>query len=318
MRNFLKGCNMYPYIDMHCDSLLRTIEQGCESLYNGEGMQSIQKMVEAGQMCQFFAIFFSPSVSEEEEYFKKLRGNLLEQVEIYEKQIAFAYDAEGVKENWNAGRASAVLTIEDGRIVRGEMNKLYKLYEEGVRGITLTWNYSNCFGYPNSEKVLEMQKGLTDFGKEAVEEMNRLGMLIDVSHLSDGGFLDVANISKRPFIASHSNCRALVNHPRNLSDDMIRLLSEKGGVVGINCYPVFAGGRRVENLASHVMHLIQVGGEDCIGIGTDFDGFEGIYCINCPKKMELLFRTLQKRGLSERQLEKLSSKNVLRVMREVL
>lgn len=108
---------------------------------------------------------------------------------------------------------SAVLTMEDGRMVNGEMEKLEYLYEEGVRAISLTWNGANCFGFPNSREKEIMEAGLTSFGKEALERMNELGILIDVSHLSDGGFYDVARISKKPFAATHSNCRALTPIP---------------------------------------------------------------------------------------------------------
>ncbi len=309
---------MYPFIDMHCDSLLRVLQHGNTSLYNGDGMQSIQKMVKAGQMCQFFAIFFAPEIEEEESYFEKLKSALEEQVELHKEQIAFAYNEGDLRKNWALGKASAVLTIEDGRIVQGNMDRVHELYQAGVRAITLTWNHPNCFGYPNAREAINMQKGLTPFGKEAIEEMNRLGILIDVSHLSDGGFEDVVSISKKPFIASHSNCRALKSHPRNLTDDMIRSLANRGGVAGINLYPAFVGGAGVEDMARHVLHFIQVGGEECVGIGSDFDGFEQETMIDSPQKMALLFAYLHQKGLSDRQLEKLASGNVLRIMKESL
>ena len=119
------------------------------------------------------------------------------------------------------------------------MNRLHTLYQEGVRLVTLLWNEENCIGSPNSKDRKIMQKGLKPFGFEVVEQMNSLGMLIDVSHLSDGGFWDVLSTSSKPIVASHSNARALCEHPRNLSDDMIRALAEKGGVIGLNFYPYF-------------------------------------------------------------------------------
>ncbi len=331
---------MYPYIDMHCDSLLRVWEQGENSLYHGEGMQSIHKLVQAGQICQFFAIFFPPHKEEvvlseqDPEYFQTLRNALYGQVAIHSGEIALAHNYGEIQDNRATGKASAILTVEDGRMVAGRMEELQELYTQGVRALTLTWNHVNCFGHPTSKDAYEMRRGLTDFGKEAIEEMNRLGMLIDVSHLSDGGFWDVVFLSEKPFIASHSNCRELTDHPRNLTDDMIRCLAEKGGVAGVNLYPPFVLGRDryrvmedgrleeaiyqqyIEALCAHVLHFIRIGGEDCVGIGTDFDGMEVVGPIDCPQKMELLFDTLEKKGLTKRQLEKLSFENVLRVVKE--
>lgn len=323
---------MYSYVDMHCDSLLRVLTQGAESLYNGKGMQSIQRMAEAGQRCQFFAIFFRPEwlaednagTSIDEIYFEMLRNALYEQVAAHSDVIAMAHNFQEIRENSSLGRMSAVLTIEDGRIVKGDMKRLAWLKTRGVRSITLTWNQPNCFGYPHSADKRRMGKGLTLFGKEAVGEMNRLGMLIDVSHLSDGGFFEVAALSDKPFVASHSNCRALVSHSRNLSDDMIALLAERGGVAGLNLYPPFVKDGKwceleyVEALAAHVLHFVNVGGEDCVGIGTDFDGMERKPEIDSPVKMERLFDTLLKQGMTSGQLDKFASGNVMRVLKEVL
>lgn len=344
------------YIDMHCDTLLRTVRYEKETLYDGKGMQSLWQMREAGQMCQFFAVFFPPwdelmkevfwkrpdvkeagaaacadsseSVSYgadvEEKLWKILTQNLRREVTEHSDIIAMARTASEIEENLRAGKMSAVLTIEDGRMVNGNMDRLIALKEEGVCAIALTWNYANCFGSPNSKDPAVMNTGLTPFGKEAVEVMNDIGILIDVSHLSDGGFWDVARLAKKPFVATHSNCRAISPHQRNLTDEMIRALAQRGGVSGLNFSPDFLSPdltnqvTRVELLADHVMHFIKVGGEDCVGLGTDFDGIEGSFEIGHPTQMYLLFEELSRRGLSQRQLDKIKSGNVLRVLRETL
>lgn len=323
----------YPYIDMHCDTLLRTYREDPERLYDGkDGMQGIKLMKEAGQMCQFFAVFFPPRQEEQdpplpatdEEFFSRLSETLKEQVTLHSDMIAMASNAQEIQENWEKGLASAFLTMEDGRMVNGKMERLKELYDTGVRAIALTWNYANCFGFPNSRDPEIMNKGLTDFGIEAIGEMNRLGIMVDVSHLSDGGFYDVAKYSSKPFLATHSNCRALTDHPRNLTDDMIRVLADKGGVSGLNFCAGFVspeGARpesKIEYLVNHALHMIQVGGEDCIGIGTDFDGIEGPLEVSNPTEMEKLFDALHKKGLTPRQLEKMAYGNVLRVIRECI
>ena len=333
----LEETDMYSYIDMHCDTLWSYMDAGYEQLYENQGMQSIKLMQEASQLCQFFAVFFPAKNTEvvdmytpkkpmpaDEVYFEKLRKNLLQVVEAHPELIAMAYSANDIVENQKKGRMSAVLTMEDGRMIQGSMKNLQKVYEAGVRVIGLTWNHANCFGYPNAIDAAKMSLGLTDFGKEAVEEMNCLGILTDVSHLSDGGFWDVINISKKPIIASHSNCRAISPHPRNLTDDMIRAVAEKGGVIGVNLYAPFVrpdmqnARYEIDALVLHVKHLMQIGGEDCVGIGSDFDGMDGDLLIDNPVKMQLLWDALEQEGLSHRQIQKIAQGNVLRVLQDTI
>ena len=299
-------------------------------------MQSIRQMKDAGQMCQFFAVFFPPRdmpakdgskrppLPPDEEFFATLAANLRKEVALHSDIIAMASSYADIVNNWNKGLSSAVLTVEDGRMVQGKMEKLHYMYEQGVRAISLTWNFANCFGFPNSKDPEIMGKGLTDFGIEAVGEMNRLGILVDVSHLSDGGFMDVARYSKKPFIATHSNCRALTPHTRNLTDEMIRILAEKGGVSGLNFGPDFVTpsgeetDSKVEYLADHVWHMLQIGGEDCVAMGTDFDGVGGHLEISHPTQMYQLFDALAEKGMTATQLDKFANGNVLRVMKECI
>lgn len=323
---------MYQYIDMHCDTLFKALKNGKEFIINGNGMQSIDKMKAANQLCQFFAIYFPPAEELQPltdiEYFNTLRNYLKDVTEDNRNGIGLIHNYNEMVSNKAIGKLLAMLTIEDGRIVDGKMENIYKLKQEDVSVIGLTWNYENCFGFPNSTDKNIMQKGLKPFGIQAVEEMNRIGMLIDVSHLSDGGFYDVAKYSKKPFIASHSNCRELVNHPRNITNDMIKVLAESGGVAGLNMVPYFTDTAfnahgimertktSVEMLVNHVLHFINIGGEDCIGIGTDFDGMEGTLEIDNPTKMHLLFDALKTKGITSRQLDKIACGNVIRVIKE--
>ena len=324
----------YRYIDMHCDSLLKGIIDG--QLYDHPGhMFDVSRMVLAGQGAQFFAVFFPPrpvgnSISGEsrpfpsdDDLFEKTAALLLDTTAAHPDVIAMAYSAADIDRNEAAGLCSAVLTIEDARAVGGDMQRLRQYYDSGARVLGLTWNHPNCFGYPNSSDPQAMRRGLSGFGKTAIEEMNLMGMLVDVSHLSDGGFFDVAALSSKPFAATHSNCRALCDHPRNLTDTMIRQLAAAGGVSGVNFGPEFltSDGKResrIEDICRHVLHFINKGGEDCVGLGTDFDGIQGQFEIGQPTDMEMLFQALLKKGLSERQVEKFARGNVLRLLRDVL
>ena len=305
---------------MHCDSLLRAYSDGSGSLWDGGGHQSLKQLAESGQMCQFFAVYFQPKSEQPEEdtaYFLKLRAMLMEQLALHTDTVALALSPEDIRNHAAQGIASALLSVEDGRMIDNDMNRIAWMKEMGVRAIGLTWNHANCLGFPNSPDPAENRKGLTPFGRDAVEEMNRLGILVDVSHLSDGGFDDVAEISRKPFVASHSNARAMTDHPRNLSDPMLKKLADRGGVAGLNLVPEFLNDRNlpgtVAMLMEHARHIVRVAGEDVLGIGSDLDGFSGPSEISCASQMVLLFSAMEKE-FTPRQIDKFASGNVLRVL----
>ena len=323
------------YIDMHCDTLEAALVQKKDTIWELPGaMVDVTRLKVAGAAAQFFAMFLPQR--DEPEWFGLQKMPELEQLmmQMYgvfqntlkqcSDTLAFAGNYKELEANQKAGKISAFLTIENGCPVDGRMENIKRYYEMGVRLMTLTWNDANCFGYPHSTKREEMEKGLTDFGKEAVSYMQELGMIVDVSHLSDGGFYDVADVAKRPFVASHSNCRALSLATRNLTDDMIRVLAEHGGVAGINFEPSFLNKditdevSRISCMCDHVEHFINVGGIECVGIGTDFDGIGGQFEIADCTAMERLFEELKRRGIHEDALDKIAWGNVARVIRDTM
>lgn len=312
-------------IDMHCDTFWLMMREKTEGLHKNHLAVDIEKMKWAGSLAQFFACFIYMDEFSGEDRYTKAYEHALDMISYAKGQIhdcagdiALATCFADLQRNREQGLMSAFLTIEEGGILEDDMSRLEHLYQEGIRLMTLTWNHENCIGFPNSRDASVMQKGLKPFGVEVVKRMNQLGMLIDVSHLSDGGFWDVLQYSQKPIVASHSNCRSLCNHPRNLSDEMIRALANQGGVVGINLYPYFvreSGVVSAEDIADHVAHMYQVGGVDVIGIGTDFDGFdEGVSDITQIGQMSLLYDTVKRRGFTERQMEKFWCKNILRLI----
>lgn len=333
------------YIDMHCDTLSAALARGEKTIKSlGGTMADAERLKRSGAMAQFFAMFLPQEEGslkcrekektkddgrEKEDMAGQLAGRMEDMYEIYvntleecSDSLAPAYQAADLAKNWKEGKVSALLTIENGAVVAEKLDNIKAFYEKGVRLITLTWNDENCLGFPHSSQREKMQLGLKKFGKEAVACMAELGILVDVSHLSDGGFYDVADILKKPFVASHSNCRELAPATRNLTDHMIRVLAEHGGVAGINFAPDFLNRNpedkksRIERMCDHVEHFIRVGGEDCVGIGTDFDGIEGEFEIRDCTDMEKLFAALRKRGIAENTLEKIAFRNVERVIRE--
>ena len=323
-------------IDMHCDTITELWgkqENGIQvGLRHNDQMIDIERLTKGGYVLQNFAIFVEQQsgVSSFEKA-QQIRSVFAREMNQNADRIAMVTSVKGIEENEQAGKVSALLTVEGGEACEGSIEKLHVLYEQGVRMMTLTWNYPNEIGYPNLPigaagfpYVPDTEHGLTSFGIQCVEEMEKMGMIIDVSHLSDAGVDDVLRYTKKPFVASHSNARAICPWVRNLTDDMIRVLAEHGGVAGLNFYPPFLNTdpvdkvSRIETMCEHVKRLVNVGGIECVGIGTDFDGIEGKFEIADCTDMKKLFDALQKTGFSEDALEKIAYKNVERVIREVM
>ena len=328
------GPALRPYADLHCDTLYKAWRKGAEDIFQmDEAMADVSKIARGGCRLQLYAIFFpQPNKKTEagdpfpgdEAYVRALCDIFARTVQRHPEALGRAESLQDVARNAAAGKVSGMLSIEDGRAVNGSFDRIRAFYDLGVRVMGLTWNYANCFGYPNSPDAAEMRKGLTPFGKEAISCMEEMGMLIDVSHLSDGGFWDVARLSRKPFIASHSNCRAINPHPRSLTDEMIRALADRGGVMGLNFCTLFQAEdpeRRtctVDDLARQLRHRIRVGGLECAAIGTDFDGIGGKLEIPSADRMPVLFEELEKRGFTPGELEQICWRNVERVFRETI
>lgn len=324
------------WIDLHCDTLYELLRGPKEwSLSKNELCIDADGMKKAETEIQFFACFVDVRQWKEEWCDSRWEAGYLKVMQMLnrlheeeDENLRQIFSFEEISVNRQQGVVSAVATVEEGGVLDGEIERVDELYEKGVRLITLTWNYENCLAYPNSRNAQVMQGRLKPFGMEVMHRMNELGMMVDVSHLSDGGFWDCIKYSKAPVVASHSNCRALCEHPRNLTDEMLRALAAKGGVAGLNFYPAFL---RKENeqdktavsprdIARHAKHMIEVAGEDIVAIGTDFDGFEmedNPDYLSHVGEVEKVWDAFQKEGITPRQIEKIQSQNALRVIKEV-
>jgi len=294
------------------------------ALYKNEGALSIKKMRKGGVFCQFFAIFICMSDHKSPaggyEQFRKIHGNFMEELNINRDYLGLAHNSKEISDLQSEGRIAAILTLEEGAVLDDKPERLDELYELGVRLITLLWNDENCLGFPNSTESFIMNRGLKPFGKLMVERMQDLGMIVDVSHLSDGGFWDVVKLSKKPFIASHSNARFLRNHTRNLTNEMLKALADAGGVTGINFYHKFLGADEtgsIDQMVAHIKHIRKVAGIDTIALGSDFDGFEGPCELEDCSQFPLLLDAIKNAGLSDNDIEKICWKNAMRVIEQV-
>ena len=324
-------------IDMHCD----TISEIRESRHRGNPQElsantmhlDIQKMKKADYMLQNFAMYIDLKKDcDPFEAVCDLIDLFYEETEKNKNDICVIKTYREIIENDRSGKMSALLTIEEGGCCKGKIENLDKLYDRGARMMTLTWNYPNELANPNFLKeetdadgfpLFDNTKGLTNTGFAFVERMEELGMIIDVSHLSDTGFWQIADCTKKPFVASHSNARALCGHARNLTDDMIKTIAERGGVIGLNYYGCFLNKRNdststAARIAEHARHIINVGGTECLGLGSDFDGIIGNLEIADCAQMYKLFDALEATGFSQNMIEKIAYQNVLRVYKEML
>jgi microsomal dipeptidase-like Zn-dependent dipeptidase len=213
-------------------------------------------------------------------------------------------------------RKSIMLGIENGYAIGKDLSNIERYRREGVVYMTLCHNGDNDICDSASRSNRE-HGGLSEFGRQVVAEMNRVGMMIDLSHASEETFYQTLELSTRPVICSHSSARALCNHPRNLTDDQVRALAEKGGVVQATFYEGFlveSGEATIDDAVRHIMHLINMAGIDHVGIGSDFDGDGGVRGLQTAADYLTLTRRLMAEGLNERSLRKLWGGNFVRVM----
>jgi len=315
------------YIDLHCDTLMKCYLDGI-GLRENDAQIDLVRLGGAGAMAQCMAVFV-PTGEIAREYGVELSpGDYFNAcAEVYRRElggnadlIGLALCVQDIIDNGNAGRMSSILTLEDGVVVDGKLERLDELFDIGVRLITLTWNNENCFGFPQSDDAAAMGLGLKPFGIEAVWYMNELGIVVDVSHLSEGGFDDVARYSVKPFAASHSCSRALCDVGRNLTDRQLKALGDKGGVCGVNFAPMFLekGSTRAETgaIVRHARHIADHAGIDAVALGSDFDGFPGEVEFGGCSGMPLLVDALRKE-FRECEVEKICYGNALRLFSDV-
>lgn len=319
-------------VDMHCDTIgaLYEAEQRGEPvslLENGLHLD-LKKMEKGDYFLQNFALFVD--LGQTDEPFKtcvSMADLFYREMEKNRDRIAPVTTWKEMEENWRQGKMSALLTLEEGEVCEGNPAFLRTLYRLGARMMTLTWNYENSLAWPGKGGgVPETERGLKQRGFEILEEMESLGMIVDVSHLSDAGILDVLKAAKKPFVASHSDARSLASHSRNLTDEMIRGIAEKGGVIGINYCCSFLEDipegqkpvSRIARIIDHMKHIRQVGGIGCLGLGSDYDGITGELELPTAAALPRLAEAMEEAGFTASEVEDVFYRNVLGLYRELL
>ena len=311
--------------DCHCDTLTELYNKNA-SLYENEQHFDIKRQIALGGGLQFCAIYVPTEVfryqgglrytlcllDKYNQEIKKLHENGIDVL-----QVRTAEDAGNVLKH----KAATLLAIEEGGAIDGSLEALRCLYELGVRAMTLTWSTRNDIADGINEEATG--SGLTLFGKQVVAEMNRLGMLVDVSHISTAGFWSVIETSTKPIIATHSNAKSLCSHPRNLNDEQIKALAQNGGLAGIT----FAGqfleedwrNACIESVYKHIDYMLNlIGNDDHIGFGSDFDGISHPpYNIQGVQDYKPLIEYLSK-YYSDETINKITHQNVINLLQKVL
>ncbi|RJS90284.1 membrane dipeptidase [Candidatus Bathyarchaeota archaeon] len=323
-------------VDFHCDVVLATLPDSAFLIGGGvkrtlaerstEGHVDIPRLLEGGVDCQVFSHFVEPIYNPiATRRMLQVMGYSLSEIEKNSDKLEVVTKAEEIYRN-HGKKISVIIGFEGGEAIDQDLRLLRMFYRLGLRRLTLCWNNRNAIA--DGVRWQRSKGGLTEFGASVVEECNKLGILVDVSHLTDPGFWDVLEVSKDPVIASHSNCRALCPSMRNLTDEMIKALAEKGGVIGVNYAQFFLIGREelkkgkvatVETVVDHIDHIVDVTGNiDHVGLGSDFDGVprvaEGLEDVS---KLPNLTKSLVARGYSDQEIEKILGGNFLRVVKTV-
>ncbi len=311
----------YSICDLHCDTVHKIGEDG---LYSIRGAHlDLKRMSETGYALQTLAAFVELSRTPSPwEKCLSLLDTLKKETAANADLCAPAFSGDDITKNIKNEKISLLLSVEEGGVIGDDISRIKTLYGLGVRMMTLTWNYANSLAHPAFDRQKRSSAdtallGLTPLGYEAVSEMEALGIIIDVSHLSDKGFYDLCEITRRPFIASHSNARSLCDVPRNLTDDMIKNIADRGGIIGLNFCTDFVGGDGgCADLARHARHIYDIGGINVLALGSDFDGIDTNPDIPDCTKITRLVPALEAVGFTPDEIDLIIGKNALRFLTE--
>ncbi len=314
---------MLPYalIDLHCDTLTALLDPTrCRDTLNDPLSQlSLQNLPQNVHWAQCCAVFIPDGLTPEESvgYYRFHQRSFARQMNDLSKLVLPCRTAEQIKTAWAQNKTAALLTIENASALGRQPERAEQLAQDGVVMMTLTWNGENLLGSGHST-----QHGLSPFGREAVAAMEHAGILADVSHLNDQGLDDMLAISSKPFVASHSNARAVCGHTRNLSDPHIREMTARHCLIGLNyCSPFLRDdGQNAgpEDLLRHIEHLLDLGAADCLALGSDFDGSDLPPQLDSPAKAANLYDFLLNHGIPQPLADKILYRNALEFFQQNL
>ncbi len=290
--------------DLHCDTAYEMYRTKQELAKNSLGVD-LDKYTEFDKKAQVFAVWSDESLSDDEAYvnFKHISLEFKQQLDKNCEFVSLCTDGTQMKNALNDGKMCAIMSVEDARLLGKDLSRLEVLRNEGVRILTLCWKGKSVIG-----GAYDTDEGLTDFGFEVLNECERLGIVVDVSHMSEKGFWDVANKAQKPFIASHSNANLICSHKRNLTDVQYRTVASCGGIVGVNLVAKHLGKAYAQStpddntvlgtVCSHIEHFLEID-DKALCLGLDFDGTEPLPGLEDVSKVPVLYQALTNRGTDD-------------------
>jgi len=307
-----------PLFDAHCDCISRFLKSA-DTLKYSTGHLDLNRVSGFAPYAQFFALFADsadPGPSVRERYHALLARFRREMNECAD-QLVHCRTADEACLAARQGKIAAFLSVEGAELLGCDIGKLEDAFRDGVRAVNVTWNHANALSGSHKERP---EQGLTPQGICFVRRMRELGMLIDVSHLSDPGFRDVLEYAPGPVIATHSNARNVFFHTRNLTNEQITAIIDCHGVIGLNLFVDFMGRppTSVETVLAHLEHMLELGGEDTVALGGDWDGADPLVDgFRDISDWRVLYEELLRRNYSQILIDKLFYNNMMRIVREV-
>lgn len=310
----------FGIIDLHCDTLTDsayTSTGAQDTLNDPKRVVSFDALPKDVHWAQMYAIFVPDELrgAAAADFFRRHADSFHRQMEKFSDRTSHCRSGEEVEAAWKAGKSASILTVEGGAALDGKLENVKLLADQGVCCMTLTWNGENEIASGNVT-----DHGFSDFGRQVIPEMERCGILVDVSHLNDRGFYELLELAEKPFVATHSNARAICGHKRNLTDEMIREMVRRDCLIGLNYYINFLDdAERAETpdfIYRHIAHFYELGAEKNLALGSDFDGSDLPSWLNTPEKVAELYEYLLSRDLAREQLDGLFYGNALRFLKQ--
>ena len=303
-----------PLFDAHCDTIHELMKNGGSLRENGLQLD-LRRGMRYAPYAQVFAVWM-PKCDDMYGAYKKSMARLKEEFSKNADILSLCKSADDAKAAAKAGKCAAFIAVEGAEKLDCSVEKLKDAYDEGVRLVNITWNYVNSL---SGAAMAEDKSGLSEKGREFIKAAQALGIVVDMSHISEKAFFDTMEIASKPIIAGHSNAKALCPHPRNLTDQQFEAIISAGGVAGINFCPDFLGeDATVETIVEHIWHFLALGGSKNVCIGSDFDGVDAL-----PKGMagiedvDKIYEIMLRRNLSEDLARDILYNNLLRVVRTI-
>ena len=320
-RQYRELCNVHSRVltlDTHCDTPMFFPQNVDFGQRDPKILVDLHKMTEGHQDATIMVAYLPQGQADAKNYADNIFDKIEDIVSRNSQYVSIARTPDDLWLNKQQGRKSIMLGIENGHALEGSIENLRHFAQRGIVYMTLCHNGDNDIC--DSARGEHTHNGVSAFGREVISEMNRLGIMVDLSHAGEKSFYDALELSKTPIVCSHSSCRALCDHPRNLTDDQMRALAQHGGVMQVTLYNGFLvkdGEATLDDAMRQVDHAIEVMGIDHVGLGTDFDGDGGIRGLASSSELMNYTRELLRRHYSEEDIQKLWGGNFLRVMRLV-